>query len=110
MSEVSSKNSKFGADDDVCDDGDDVRKRYFSYSVVLFPVPSIDFRTYDLKWDYKKGEVILSMKGYVIKALKEFQHKKPTNDVLLRNGMVGWWLLLFGSPQQSEYINYYRVF
>ena len=49
MSEVSSKNSKFGADDDVCDDGDDVRKRYFSTAVVLFPVPSIDFRTYDFE-------------------------------------------------------------
>ena len=32
----------------------------------------------DLAWNYEKGEVILSMKGYVIKALKEFQHKKPT--------------------------------
>ena len=31
----------------------------------------------DLKWNYKKGGVILSMKGGVIKALKEFQHKAP---------------------------------
>jgi hypothetical protein len=32
----------------------------------------------DLKWDYDKEEVILSMKGYVQKALKEYQHTPPT--------------------------------
>ena len=28
-------------------------------------------------WDYKKGEVHISMPGYVEKALKQFQHKPP---------------------------------
>ena len=28
-------------------------------------------------WDYKKGEVHISMSGYVEKALKQFQHKPP---------------------------------
>jgi hypothetical protein len=32
----------------------------------------------DLDWDYAKEEVKLSMKGYVKKALKEYQHKPPT--------------------------------
>jgi hypothetical protein len=32
----------------------------------------------DLKWDYDKEEVILSMKGYVQKALKEYQHTPPS--------------------------------
>ena len=34
----------------------------------------------DLKWNYEKGEVILSMKGYVIKALKEFRHIPPNKS------------------------------
>jgi hypothetical protein len=32
----------------------------------------------DLDWDYENEEVELSMKGYVKKALKEYQHKAPT--------------------------------
>ena len=32
----------------------------------------------DLNWDYEKGEVKLSMKGYVKQALKQFQHPTPT--------------------------------
>ena len=32
----------------------------------------------DLDWDYEKEEVKLSMKGYVKKALKEYQHVAPT--------------------------------
>ena len=32
----------------------------------------------DLDWDYNKEEVKLSMKGYVKKALKEYQHVAPT--------------------------------
>jgi hypothetical protein len=32
----------------------------------------------DLDWDYEKEEVKLSMKYYVKKALKEYQHKAPT--------------------------------
>jgi hypothetical protein len=35
----------------------------------------------DLDWDYKKREVRLSMKGYVKKALKEFQHPMPEKPV-----------------------------
>jgi hypothetical protein len=31
----------------------------------------------DLDWDYNKREVKLSMKGYVKKALKEYQHTSP---------------------------------
>ena len=30
-----------------------------------------------LDWDYKKGEVHLTMPGYVKKALKQFQHETP---------------------------------
>ena len=32
----------------------------------------------DLKWDYTKREVILSMKGYATRALKQFQHPTPS--------------------------------
>ena len=32
----------------------------------------------DLKWDYTKREVTLSMKGYATRALKQFQHPMPT--------------------------------
>jgi hypothetical protein len=32
----------------------------------------------DLDWNYEKEEVKLSMKGYVTKALKEYQHAPPT--------------------------------
>ena len=35
----------------------------------------------DLDWDYERREVKLSMKGYVAKALKEFQHPQPTKPV-----------------------------
>ena len=31
----------------------------------------------DLDWNDEKGEVKLSMKGYVAKALKEYQHPPP---------------------------------
>jgi hypothetical protein len=34
----------------------------------------------DLDWDYNKREVKLPMKGYVRKALKEYQHKAPTKS------------------------------
>ena len=32
-----------------------------------------------LNWDYSKRQVHLSMPGYVAKALKQFNHPKPTN-------------------------------
>ena len=32
----------------------------------------------NLDWNYKKEQVILPMKGYVKKALKEYQHKAPS--------------------------------
>ena len=32
----------------------------------------------DLEWNYTKREVILSMKGYVERALKQFKHLQPT--------------------------------
>ena len=35
----------------------------------------------DLDWNYDKKQVVLSMKGYNPKALKEFGHKKPNKPV-----------------------------
>lgn len=35
----------------------------------------------DLKWHYNEGYVILSMKGYVKKALREFLHRTPSKPV-----------------------------
>ena len=35
----------------------------------------------DLEWHYNEGYVILSMKGYVQKALREFLHCIPTKPV-----------------------------
>ena len=35
----------------------------------------------DLDRNYEKGEVKLSMKGYVEKALKDYQHKPPPKPV-----------------------------
>jgi hypothetical protein len=41
----------------------------------------------DLKWNYDKEEVVLSMEGYVKKAMKEYQHTPPNKpfDVHLPN-------------------------
>ena len=35
----------------------------------------------DLEWHYDEGYVVLSMKGYVNKALREFLHRKPPKPV-----------------------------
>jgi hypothetical protein len=52
---------------------------HFSINVIKANYPlKADWTGFDLDWDYDKEEVKLSRKGYVKKALKEYQHKPPT--------------------------------
>jgi hypothetical protein len=51
----------------------------------------------DLNWNYEAGEVKLSMKGYVPKALKEFLHKPPCKPV---NGPTPYTAPVYGKSVQ----------
>jgi hypothetical protein len=51
----------------------------------------------DLDWNYDEGEVKLSMKGYVPKALKEFQHPPPHRPV---NGPTPYTPPVYGKTVQ----------
>ena len=51
----------------------------------------------DLDWNYEAGEVKLSMKGYVQKALKEFLHKPPSKPV---NGPTPYTAPVYGKSVQ----------
>jgi hypothetical protein len=50
-----------------------------------------------LDWNYEKGEVKLSMNGYVPKALKEFQHPPPNKSV---NGPTPYTPPVYGKTVQ----------
>jgi hypothetical protein len=61
----------------------------------------------DLEWNYDEGEVKLSMKGYVPKALKEFQHPPPDRPV---NGPTPYTPPVYGKTVQYAPMEEARTF
>ena len=61
----------------------------------------------DLEWRYEQGEVKISMKGYVPKGLKEFQHPPPRKPV---NGPTPYTPPVYGKTVQYAPLEEARTF